>query len=356
MGYISSNGGTGGDYVSRTLDFAFADWSTAQAFKKLASLSTFSEKKVELTRAADELLKRSDRAVRALFHPAQGLMVPKDRSGAFSRTFMDIEWGNGYTEGNAWHHSFPPFAMDILVELHKGKDNLQKKLKRLISMPSNFMPGSYHMEIHEMKEGRAVAMGQYAHNNQPSHHLLYLFALVGDRASTEENVRLILDRAYGRDFFAGDEDNGEQGAWFVLSALGLYSVAPGSPDYVFGSPLFRHVKLHREIKGESKDLNIIALGTDAEIVHVSSTYFNRQEIHGPTISNDLLQRGGILQFIMEGEVGKESRLNDVLQSEQSLRNMYQNAVVPLTRSPEESAQVEQLKNQLQQLQCNSIFF
>ena len=336
--------------MSRTLDFAFADWSTAQAFKKITSLSTFAEKKIELNRAADELLKRSNRAVRALFNPAYGLMVPRDRSGGFSRTFMDIEWGNGYTEGNAWHHSFPPFAVDTLVELHNGKENLQKKLKRLISMPSNFMPGSYHMEIHEMKEGRAVAMGQYAHNNQPSHHLLYLFALVGDRVSTEENVRLILDRAYGRDFFAGDEDNGEQGAWYVLSALGLYSVAPGSPDYVFGSPLFRHVRVRRKIRGEDKDLDIIAFGTDAETVHVSSTYFDRQEIHGPTISNDLLQRGGILQFIMEGEMHEGSRVIDALQSKQSLLALYRNNEVRLTRSPEESVQVEQLQTKLQQLQ------
>ena len=81
-----------------------------------------------------------------------------------------------------------------------------------------------------MTEMRALAMGQYGHNNQPVHHILYLFAMLGDRRTTEEAVRKVMDRAYGLDFFAGDEDNGEQGAWFVLSALGLYAAVPATPD------------------------------------------------------------------------------------------------------------------------------
>ena len=314
-------------------------------------MPSFAEKKIELDRSADELLKRSNRAVRALFSPAYGLMVPRDRSGAFSRTFMDIEWGNGYTEGNAWHHSFPPFAVDTLIELHGGKENLLKKLERLITMPSNFMPGSYHVEIHEMKEGRAVAMGQYAHNNQPSHHLLYLFTLIGDRSSTEENVRLILERAYGRDFFAGDEDNGEQGAWFVLSALGLYSVAPGSTDYVIGSPLFRHVKIRKGISEGDTDLDIVALGTDAETFHVSKIFFDQQEINGPSVSDILLKRGGILQFVMDGEVKQGQLVKDTLLSKEALSKLYGEPVpIVITRSPEESAQVHKLNSQIKQLQ------
>ena len=70
--------------------------------------------------------------------------------------------------------------------------------------------GSYNQEIHEMTEMRALAMGQYGHNNQPSHHILYLFAVLGDPATTQSAVRTVMERAYGRDFYAGDEDNGEQ--------------------------------------------------------------------------------------------------------------------------------------------------
>ena len=73
--------------------------------------------------------------------------------------------------------------------------------------------GSYNQEIHEMTEMRALAMGQYGHNNQPSHHILYLFAVLGDPATTQSAVRTVMERAYGRDFYAGDEDNGEQVWW-----------------------------------------------------------------------------------------------------------------------------------------------
>ena len=137
---------------------------------------------------------------------------------------------------------------------------------------------------------------------KPSHHLLYLFALFGDRTKTEENVRQVMNRAYGSDFFAGDEDNGEQGAWFVLSALGLYSVAPGTPDYVLGSPIFKHVAIDRSGSGESeKLLHIVALGASAEAVRVKSVYFAGDKIPKATVSDLDLAQGGILQFVMESE-------------------------------------------------------
>lgn len=95
-------------------------------------------------------------------------------------------------------------------------------------------------------------MGQYGHNNQPSHHILYLFAMLGEQEITQRTIRTVMDRAYGSDFYAGDEDNGEMGAWFVLSALGLFAAAPGTSDsYVLGSPLFKHVAIQRH-KDSSK--------------------------------------------------------------------------------------------------------
>ena len=75
---------------------------------------------------------------------------------------------------------------------------------------------------------RALAMGQYGHNNQPSHHVLWLLGLLGYRSDQDKLIREVIDRAYGVDFYAGDEDNGEMGAWFVLAALGLFSVSPAS--------------------------------------------------------------------------------------------------------------------------------
>lgn len=319
-GYIASNSGSGGDYVSRTLDFAFADWACANAFEHLAQDSAFASDKERLGEDAKVLRARSARAVGSLFSAQHGLMVPKNDQGYFVPSFSDIEWGNGYTEGNAWHHSFPPFAIEQLVTLHGSRTNLLKKLNHLVKMPSNFRPGSYGFEIHEMKEGRAVAMGQYGHNNQPSHHILYMFALLGDRESTETYVRVIMDRAFGRDFYAGDEDNGEQGAWFVLSALGLYSVAPGSPDYVIGSPLFRHVRISRfdSAGNEIEPLHIVAQATNKTTVHVDKVLFNGEAAVGPMLSDYDLQKGGIVQFMMRDSVEEVLNLESLLRADSSM--------------------------------------
>merc|ERR1712100_792484 len=160
-------------------------------------------------------------------------------------------WGDCFTEGSAWHHSFPPFDIQVLTELYGGRDALLERLRALFKAPSNFQVGSYKQEIHEMREMRMLGMGQYAHNNQPAHHLPYLFAMLGDPNTTSELVRRILSLGYSINGFSGDEDNGEMGAWFLLSALGLYSVAVGvSEDYVLGAvPLFPRIWL--------RDLDVI---------------------------------------------------------------------------------------------------
>ena len=188
------------------------------------------------------------------------------------------------------------------MRLHGGNYKLINKLHEMILGPSAFNPGSYGQQIHEMTEFRAGAMGQYGHNNQPCHHILWLFAQLGERASTEKYVRQVQERAYGIDFFAGDEDNGEQGAWFVLSALGLFSTTPGTPDLVLGSPLFRHVAINRNIP-EKQPLHIVALGTDDDVMHVDR-YLWRGSKHNSqknTISDITLGEGGVLQFVMVGE-------------------------------------------------------
>jgi len=204
-------------------------------------------------------------------------------------------------------------------------------------------------------EARAGAMGQYSHNNQPSHHLLYLFGLLNDRTSMEILLTQVMTRGYGVDFYSGDEDNGEMGAWFVLSALGLYDVNPGSAEgeYVMGVPLFKHVRIDvvdnsagitadtlastsvisRAIDLEWKELrhghgrmaplsgrrtlDIVALGASPAMFHVQQVYLDgaKVESFSTTAANsdklpanvvryaDLLGHGGssVLQFVMANE-------------------------------------------------------
>ena len=236
-------------------------------------------------------------------------------------SFRELDWGNGFTEGNSWHHSFPAYALSGLMKLHKGRDNLLKKLHRMLTLPSTFGTGSYGQEIHEMTEMRALAMGQYGHNNQPVHHILYLFALLGERATTESTVRTVMDKAYGVEFYAGDEDNGEQGAWFVMSALGLFSAVPGTPEYVLGTPLFRHVRIQRgqgqgpggygvSTEASGAPLDIVALGTSASSKEVREVLVGTERLvldgdgcvpRCNVIHNSALMRGGVLRFVFEGE-------------------------------------------------------
>lgn len=402
-GYLPYNNDGSGEVVSRTLDYGFADFSTAQALYTLAEQQTpeitvegiknsdetsrsmnkdalhgtaidrdlrvhlpvkwlfdLSAKKL-LIEKADTLMKRAVKASSLLFDKRTGLMAPKNAAGQVSMSFRPNEWGKGYTEGNAWHTSFPPYAISYqrsvipdaslelssshlstgvrpgLADLHGGTANLLRKLHELLNTPSNFMVGSYGREIHEMTEMRAGAMGQYGHNNQPSHHLLYLFALLGERHTTEKFVREVMDRAYGEDFYAGDEDNGELGAWFVLSALGLYSVTPGTSDYVLGSPVFHHVRINRDpsqlfyndyydtdyLTSKLKDsvakrkegslqtdskryLDIVCKGTRPDVVLVDKVLYNDKEITGATIDDALLQRDAVLRFLMVGEESPSS--------------------------------------------------
>jgi putative alpha-1,2-mannosidase len=195
------------DVVSRTLDYGFSDFATAQALRHLDRLAKAAPsahtagladrfKAHQFTNVEEKATKLWDRSVRAhksLFSSRVGLMVPKQHDGEDYQPYSwnNIKWGDGYTEGNAWHHSFPPYHLEKLAELHGGRPRLLAKLRQMLRARSNFGTGSYGGEIHEMTEARAVAMGQYAHNNQPVHHILWLFAMLGQPDETNRLVRRV---------------------------------------------------------------------------------------------------------------------------------------------------------------------
>lgn len=272
------------DCVSRTLDFAFADFAIANAFD---------DDDPAFSRALRE---RARNAMRHLFDPDTRLMRPKSRLGTFKHDFSSTRWGDGYTEGSAWHHSFPAFDVDTLAKLHGGYPRLREKLRELLALPATFEPGGYGSTIHEMREMRALAMGQYGHNNQPSHHALYLFALAGDANATNKHVRKVLDRAYGLDYFAGDEDNGEMGAWFVLASIGLFAPAPGATnDYVASAPLFDRICIN--VPGKTP-LVVTAHRRARDDTELAAVYFNDTKLDKLTLRYDALAKGGRIDFYM----------------------------------------------------------
>ena len=170
-----------------------------------------------------------------------------------------------------------------------------KALDAMLSVPPIFHVGVYGVEIHEMSEMAAVPFGQYAQSNQPSHHLLYLFAHAGRPDRLQFWARRVMAELYTPDIFPGDEDTGSMAAWYILSSLGLYQVCPGVPEYTFGSPLFPNATVH--LPG-GKTLKVQAHGNSAENVYVSSIAFNGAQRAGPTITHEDLLAGCILSFEM----------------------------------------------------------
>jgi putative alpha-1,2-mannosidase len=326
-GYIGDDAGVS-DEVSLTLDYGFADYAAACAFAKMGKSTE-----------AGKLRARSHKAVGALFDEQTGLMRPKSRAGSFTSNFSPNRWGYGYVEGSPWHHSFPPYDLRELSRLHGSAEKLAHKIHEMLVTPSFFQAGSYGGEIHEMTEMRAFAMGQYGHNNQPSHHILHLLlSLDGSRQECaapecddahpecltssktlltaadnsapfcarlvgESAVHDVLERGYGVEHYAGDEDNGEMGAWYVLSALGLFEPAPGTDyGYALGSPLFRRVAIWRGVARGSSDTPTLLIesrkaGTLA-VRHVQRVLLDGAEIG--TLSHQVtLRRRSILPVGIE---------------------------------------------------------
>jgi putative alpha-1,2-mannosidase len=178
------------------------------------------------------------------------------------------------------------------MEAMGGRSAFLGYMEEMLSQPPVFHVGSYGREIHEMSEMAAVDFGQYAHSNQPVHHALYLFTVAGRRDRTQYWAHRVLNELYSVENFPGDEDTGSMGAWYVLSALGIFSLCPGKPEWVLGAPLFDNAEIRypdgREIRIEAHSkkpgafLNLVTL--------------NGVEHHGPSVPHSELVKGARLVF------------------------------------------------------------
>ncbi len=212
-----------------TLEYAYDDFCVAQLARGLGKMDDYRT-----------FLRRSQN-YRNLFDPSTGFMRGRSSDGAWVEPFDPLAWGGVYTEGNAWQwlwsvqHDVPG-----LIGLMGGREAFLKKLDTLFSMTSDYRVGGYGKVIHEMTEAKMAGTGQYAHINEPVHHVIYLYDYAGQPWKAQRWAREIMDRFYrpGPDGWLGDEDTGQMSAWYIFSALGLYPVNPGQPIYALGSPLF----------------------------------------------------------------------------------------------------------------------
>jgi len=272
--------------VSRTLDFAYNDFCIAQVAKGLGRKQDY-----------DLLIARAMN-YRNVFDPSVGFMRGRNADGSWVTPFNQFSWGGPYVEGGVWQCGWAVQHDPAgLIALMGGKEEFLKRLDTLLATPPFFEVGSYNSEIHEMTEMAAVDFGQYAHSNQPSHHVLYLFAAAGAPWKTQYWVRRVLEELYGpgADGFCGDEDNGEMSAWYILSALGFYPLCPGHPSYVLGSPLFRRATIHLP---NGKSFTISAPNNSRHNVYVRRVTLNGRTYQKSYLPHNAILDGGELKFTM----------------------------------------------------------
>lgn len=240
-----------------------------------------------------------------VFDPSVGFMRGRQPSGEWIPGFDPIEWGGPFTEGNSWQYSWSVFH-DIkgLIALMGGEQKFNTKLDSLFTMHSKFKVGSYKQEIHEMTEMVIANMGQYAHGNQPVQHAPYLYCFSGEPWKTQQRVRIIMDKLYNatEKGYPGDEDQGQMSSWYVISAMGLYSVCPGTDQYVLGSPVFRKTTITLE---NGKKFVVNAPANSRQNVYIQSARLNGKEHSRNWISYNDIMAGGTLDLEMSATPNKQ---------------------------------------------------
>ncbi len=209
--------------VNLTLDAAYGDWCLA----KVADILGYKEK-------AEKYLKRS-KNYQNIFDNETGFMRGRKSDGSFREDFDPIKWGLDYTEAAAWQTTFAvQHDIEGVAELYGGKDKLIKKLDEFFKTPPAYRVGGYGQEIHEMTEFMAGDWGQCAISNQPSFHIPFIYAYLGEKEKTNYWVKRLCKEAFSAkdDGFPGDEDNGTMAAWYIFASIGKYPLCPGKNEYV----------------------------------------------------------------------------------------------------------------------------
>ncbi|MBK1783050.1 GH92 family glycosyl hydrolase [Prauserella cavernicola] len=261
------------------------------------------------------------------FDERTGFFQGRTAQGGWRREPGDYDpadWGHDYTETNGWNTAFSaPHDGEGLAALHGGRARLEALLDRFFVTPeTGLRTGSYRKVIHEMTEARDVRLGQYGHSNQPSHHIPYVYAHAGAPAKTQRIVREVLRRCYsGSEIgqgYPGDEDNGELSAWYVFSALGFYPLAPGSPRYVLGSPLFTRAVVHLD---NGEDLVINAPANSERNVYVRSVRVNGEPHDSPWLDHDVLTAGAVIDIDLGPEPSEWGTLTGEPEPPRPLRDV-----------------------------------
>jgi len=293
LGYVPYDVGVN-ENVARTLEYAFADFCVYKLGKALG-------------KPEEEIALYAKRAMnyKNVFDPESKLMRGRNKDGSFQEPFSPFKWGDAFTEGNSWHYTWSVFHdIEGLAELMGGKTQFVNMLDSVFIVPPVFDESYYGQVIHEIREMQIMNMGNYAHGNQPIQHMIYLYNYAGQPWKTQYWIREVLDRLYTpqADGYCGDEDNGQTSAWYVFSAMGFYPVAPATPEYVIGAPLFKRITVNLE---NGNTIEIRAPENGRENRYIQSIQWNGIPYGKNYFNYDDLQKGANISFDMINVPNKE---------------------------------------------------
>jgi predicted alpha-1,2-mannosidase len=263
--------------VSKVLEYAYDDWCIAEVARMLGKTADYQRYNARA------------QSYKNVFDSSSGFMRPRS-NGNWLELFDPREVTFGFTEANSWQYTFfAPHDVSGLIALMGGRRRFAERLDRLFAADSR-TTGREQVDITGL-------IGQYAHGNEPSHHMAYLYNYVGQPWKTQSRVRQIMDQFYKADpdGLIGNEDCGQMSAWYVLSAAGFYPVTPGSTVYVIGSPLFPEVRFNLE---NGKSFVIRANGISERNVYVQSATLNGRAYNKSFLLHRDLMAGGELVFQM----------------------------------------------------------
>ena len=284
-GYMPENIQT--QSVSITLEQAFDDWCVAQLAKRLGKEKDY-----------NHFMKRSA-FYRNLFNSKTGFFQPKNDKGEWIEPFDPYKYGaNGgypFTEGNAWQYFwYVPQNIPDLISLTGGN-------KAFVAKLDTFFTVSYQSGA--LNDNASGFVGQYAHGNEPSHHVAYLYACAGEPWKTQKYVAYIMNELYNDSSsgYAGNDDCGEMSAWYVFGALGFYPVNPVSGEYVIGTPMLEEAVIQLP---DRKTFTVKAPRKEDNEVYICSMKLNGEKYTKNYITHQNIMKGGILEFVMTASPGK----------------------------------------------------
>ncbi len=277
-----------GASVTYGLENAYYDWCIAQIAKQNNNL-----------KIVEEFEKRALN-YRHYFDAETGFMRGKNEDGSwvtpFNPKYSDHE-NSDYVEGNAWQWTwFVPHDVDGLSKLYGEKERFIAKLDTLFTTSSTIDGENASSDITGL-------IGQYAHGNEPSHHIAYLYTHVGQPWKTQALIDQVLKEFYtaAPDGIIGNEDCGQMSAWYIMNAMGFYQIAPGNPTYTIGRPLFDRVKIPL---ANNKTFTIITKNNSSENKYIQRVYLNKQEINDLSFTHDDIKNGSTLTIEM-GNIPKK---------------------------------------------------